>query len=57
MNVFFYFLFLFSLVNVIFVFEGRGGEELVVEIGNILIRIYDCFSCFDLEVLCIIFEE
>lgn len=57
MNVFFYFSFLFSLVNVIFVFEGRGGEELVVEIGNILIRIYDCFSCFDLEVLCIIFEE
>ncbi|XP_061197232.1 exosome complex component RRP42-like [Saccostrea echinata] len=39
------------------VFEGRGGEELAAEIGNILTRTYDCPSCFDLEALCIIPEE
>lgn len=38
-------------------FEGRGGEELAAEIGNILTRTYDCPSCFDLEALCIIPEE
>lgn len=51
------FSFLFSSANATPVFEGRGGEELAAEIGNILTRTYGCPSCFDLEALCIIPEE
>ncbi|CAC5389988.1 RRP42 [Mytilus coruscus] len=35
-------------------FEGRGGEELASEISNMLIRVYDCPGCVDLQKLCII---
>lgn len=35
-------------------FEGRGGEELAVEISNMLTRAYDCPSCLDLHKLCVV---
>lgn len=35
-------------------FEGRGGEELAVEISNMLTRAYDCPSCLDLNKLCVV---
>ncbi|XP_013418241.1 exosome complex exonuclease RRP42-like [Lingula anatina] len=35
-------------------FEGRGGEDLATEIGNMLSRAYDNPHCLDLRSLCVI---
>ncbi|XP_041376062.1 exosome complex component RRP42-like [Gigantopelta aegis] len=35
-------------------FEGKGGDELAVEISNMLVRAYDCPGCLNLESLCVI---
>ncbi|KAK3610036.1 hypothetical protein CHS0354_032393 [Potamilus streckersoni] len=35
-------------------FEGRGGEDLALEISNMLTRAYDCPKCLDLGKLCVI---
>ncbi|CAH1779932.1 unnamed protein product, partial [Owenia fusiformis] len=38
-------------------FEGRGGEDLALEISSMLARAYDCPSCLDTQALGIIKRE